>query len=60
MFDRSQYTWLLDDDSNRAGDGEEGLRWQFAYSNHISINHEYAQIKYMLDADSGSIDKFHK
>ena len=34
------YTWLLDDDSNRAGDGEEGLRWQFAYSNHITVNHE--------------------
>lgn len=34
------YTWILDDDVNRAEDGEEGLRWQFAYSNHITVNHE--------------------
>lgn len=35
-----EYTWILSDDVNRAEDGEEGLRWRFAYENHIQIRHE--------------------
>lgn len=35
-----EYTWILSDDVNRAEDGEEGLRWRFAYENHINVRHE--------------------
>lgn len=34
------YYWTISDDSNRAADGEEGLRWKFAYVTHTSIEHE--------------------
>lgn len=34
------YTWLIPDDKNRAEDGEEGLRWRFAYENHVNVRHE--------------------
>lgn len=35
-----KYTWSIPDDENRAEDGEEGLRWRFAYENRIDIGHE--------------------
>ena len=34
------YTWQISDDKNRAEDGEEGLRWRFAYENHVNVCHE--------------------
>ncbi len=35
-----EYRWKLPDDENRTEDGEEGLRWTFAYENHIDIGDE--------------------
>lgn len=34
------YTWLIPKDINRAEDGEEGLRWKFAYETHTNIGNE--------------------
>lgn len=34
------YTWQISDDKNRAEDGEEGLRWRFAYENRVNVCHE--------------------
>lgn len=31
------YDWILEDDINRAEDGEEGLRRRFAYEHHIEL-----------------------
>ena len=33
-----EYTWILPDDSNRADDGSEGLRWKFIYEHHIRLD----------------------
>ena len=39
-LDSVEYFWIISDDSNRAADGEEGLRWRFAYENDISLGRE--------------------
>lgn len=34
-LDSVDYFWIIPDDSNRAADGEEGLRWRFLYESNI-------------------------
>lgn len=34
-LDSVDYYWIIQDDINRAEDGEEGLRWRFLYENDV-------------------------
>ena len=57
IWDESRHLWSTDeDDAVRIIDAELD---QFVRDHDDRIS-GYTQIKYMLDADSGSIDKFHK